>query len=178
MANGCNAHLAEAVRILCGLDNEDEYEYVDHDLRAGRKDQSRDDLQDFKVSHEDGWAQVRKIKVAEIGNPSQIFLRRAGPDGAEYNHDAPEDCHMGANIGHIAWQAYNSDTQWDERNAQIYARNAGRGKASMHFQTCGEDRFVIHPNGQLEYNGPTSQDGNGEYIPILVNNQSRKLRIE
>lgn len=173
-----NGDVDACMEIMWSLLGEDPYEYVDHDLRAGRKDQSRDDIQDFKVE-QDNWAvRARKVMIQEVGNPAQILMGRMGPDNAEYNHDTPVEPTIGQNLGHIAWRAWNEDEGWpDGRVTQIYTRYGGRGSGALHFQTSGEDRFVIHPNGQLQYSGPTSQDGDGEYIPIIVNNQSKKLYI-
>lgn len=168
-----------AVEILAGLAYEDPYEFVDHDLRAGRKDQSRDDIQDFKVERENWAVRARKVMIQEVGNPAQILMGRMGPDNAEYNHDTPREPGIGHNLGHIAWRAWNEDEGWpDNRVGQLYVRYQGRSRGSMHFQTSGEDRLVIHANGQLELHGPLLSDEKGAYLPVFVNTQMRKLRIE
>lgn len=147
-----------AFDIVCRLLEEDPYEFVDHSLRAGRQDQGTNDIQDFRISS-DGWLHARQLKVASIGNPSQIFMRRAGPDGAEYNAE-PERCDPGQNIGHIAWQANEGPGNgWSHRNAQIYARRGvDAGEGSLHFQTSGKERMVIGAEGSVTLYGPDGRE--------------------
>lgn len=168
----------DAVRKLAALNMEDPYEYVEHDLRAGRKDQSRDDIQDFKVERDNWSVRMRKLLIQEVGNPGQILCGRMGPDNAEYNHESPKEPRIGENLCHIAWRAWNEDDGWpDARVAQLYVRYQGRGKGSMHLQTSGEDRIIIHADGRLEYNGPELRDQTGLYIPITVNGIERRMRL-
>jgi hypothetical protein len=135
---------------------------------------------DFYLDPKDAQVRVRKLMASEIGNPGQIFLRRAGPDNVAYDHFPPEAILVGQNIGHIAWQGYEgTEVGWPaERNAQIYARYAGRGKGALILQTSGEDRLMIGENGELNLNTMVFEDGHGLYIPLTLNGVARKLRIE
>jgi hypothetical protein len=120
------------------------------------------EVQDFAYDLNDFAVKARKIKVADIGNPGQLFLRRAGPDNAPYDSE-PGQLSPGANIGHIAWQARTA-SGWDGRNAQIYARAVGRqtpstSAGSLHFATTPSgttdpvDRLVIEADGTLNLAG-------------------------
>ncbi len=102
------------------------------------------------------YLQTRKLMVTDQGNPGQIFLRRAGPDGADptVGFTKPESLPVGTNVGHIAWSAYELDEeQFGERLAQIHTRYQGKGKGSLHFSTSGVERLVITEDGELDLTG-------------------------
>lgn len=171
----------DAIRKLAALDMEDPYEYVEHDLRAGRKDQSRDDIQDFKVERDNWSVRMRKLLIQEVGNPGQILCGRMGPDNAEYNHENPREPRIGENLCHIAWRAWNEDDGWpDARVAQLYSRYAGRGKGSLILQTSGEDRFIVHNDGVIEFtNVPVQPAANGQVrVAVLVNGAPMWLLLQ
>lgn len=158
-----------AVEILAGLAHEDPYEFTDHILTAGRHNNPRDFPNDFR--HEAGTTATRTLKLGDIGDPADLGFFRAGPDGVDYDYDGDfEDVPAGSSCGSIYWTGWNSDTQWDERNAQITGRCQGRGKGSLHFFTNGNERFVIHQDGSLEINGPSQPAANGQVrLAVVVN---------
>ena len=116
---------------------------------------------DFYLDPKDAQVRVRKLMASEIGNPGQIFLRRAGPDNVPHDwalsapDRQPARLLMGQNIGHIAWQGYEGpEDGWPfERNAQIFGRYWGLGVGSLHLETSGQERVVLEPEGVLAFPG-------------------------
>jgi hypothetical protein len=167
LANGCNPQLAEAIRVLCGLAHEDPYEFVDHVIRAGRKDQSRDDIQDFSVDHVDGQVRAREIYLQDIGDPPELTFGRMGPDGANYNHDAPEEVPAGTPLGLLIWRIWEANGGgWTRRMAQIWARYQGNNDGSLHMATAkdGElvERFAIDGEGTWHFQNVVTTELGGE----------------
>jgi len=117
------------------------FEIFNRDLYFGRPTQF-DAIQDFAFDLNDFAIKGRKVLVGDVGNPGQLFLRSAGPDNSPFD-GRPGRLAPNKNIGHIAWQA-RTDTGWDGRNAQIYARSVGEqtpttAAGSLHFATTPVD---------------------------------------
>jgi hypothetical protein len=165
-----------AVQILAALDMEDPYEFVDHTIRAGRHDQSRDDIQDFSCNHEDAQCRMRKLFMQDIGDPPEIGFGRMGPDGAPYNHDSPEEVPPGTALGLLYWRIWEANGGgWRRRMAQIWARYQGNNDGSLHLATAknGElqERLSIDGDGTWHFqNMPWQPAANGQVrVAVTVN---------
>lgn len=119
---------------------------------------------------------LRKLIASDQGNPGQIFIRRAGPDGADPTNGftRPEELQVGQNVGHIAWFGYNGEG-WGNRLAQIHCRYQGRDSGSIHLTTAGIERMVITENGRLDLSGLADGDGN---VKVIVEGRKGRIKIE
>ena len=117
---------------------------------------------------------ARGMVLGDIGDPPDLVLRRAGPDGAGIT-DMPQPVPHGTTLGGLYWQAWGARCEpgqsgfWsgcggNGRTAQIYSRASGEQTGSsragsLHFGTTPSgnngspvDRLVISPEGQIVLN--------------------------
>ena len=127
--------------------------------------------------------QARKFWALDQGNPGQLFIGRAGPDGADptaKNPDGsphftvPVQVEPNQNVGHIAWLAYQEDG-WSERLTQIHTRFRGPNRGSLHFSTSGAERLILTEDGRLDVSGLTDDN---ESIKVVCNGRRGKIKIE
>ena len=114
---------------------------------------------------------AKGMVLADIGDPPDLVLRRAGPDGAAYN-SKPEPVSSGTALGTLYWQSWGARCEpgqfgyWsgcggNGRTAQIYSRSVGEqtGQSragSLHLATTPAgnngspvDRLVLTSEGQI-----------------------------
>ena len=122
------------------------------------------------------YLQVRKLMVRDQGNPGQIIIGRAGPDGADptKGFTKPVGVEPTQNVGHIAWIAYQ-DEGFGERLAQIHCRFQGNNRGSLHFSTSGQERVAITEDGFLDLTGLQSEAGG---IKVMVDGKKGILPIQ
>jgi hypothetical protein len=112
--------------------------------------------------------------LADIGDSPDLVLRRAGPDGADFN-GTPQPVPDGTALGSLYWQAWGTRCEPEQsgfwsgcggngRTAQIYSRASGdqtgtSRAGSLHLGTtpAGDngspmDRIVITSEGQIILN--------------------------
>jgi hypothetical protein len=117
---------------------------------------------------------IRGLVLGDIGDPPDLVLRRAGPDGASFS-DMPEPVTDGTPLGGLYWQAWGTRCEpgqsgfWsgcggNGRTAQIYSRAVGEQTGdsragSLHLGTTPSgnngspvDRLVITAEGQIILN--------------------------
>lgn len=114
---------------------------------------------------------AKGIVVGDIGDAPDLVLRRAGPDGANFNAK-PQPIRDGTPLGSLYWQAWGARCESEQfgfwsgcggngRTAQIYSRavgdQTGTSRAgSLHLGTTPPgnngspvDRIVISAEGQI-----------------------------
>jgi len=117
---------------------------------------------------------ARGMVLGDIGDPPDLVLRRAGPDGARHS-DMPQPVPHGTTLGGLYWQAWGTRCEpgrsgfWsgcggNGRTAQIYSRTFGEQTGSsragsLHLATTPPgnngspaDRLVISAEGQIVLN--------------------------
>lgn len=144
------------------------YEIFDQEIYFGRSGQPWSGVQDFYVDPNDFAVKMRKVQIQDIGDPPDLGLGRAGPDGAPFDHRSPEAVQPGQNLGTIYWRGYEGpEIGWGRRSAQIYARYHEQASGSLHLATANNwdantgrpedgamrDRVIIEPDGTLNLEG-------------------------
>ena len=117
---------------------------------------------------------ARSLVLGDIGDAPDLVLRRAGPDGADYN-SSPEAVPSGTYLGGLYWQAWGAQCDparygyWsgcggNGRTALIYSRSVGEQTGtsragSLHLATTPvgnngspEDRLVLSADGRVIIN--------------------------
>ena len=100
---------------------------------------------------------TRSLILADIGDPSDFAMRRAGPDGAG-PEATPEAVPPNTTLGVFYWSAFGSHGDWVGRNAQIYARarsdqGAGSAGGSLHLCTTTAGTPDLEDVLELEHDG-------------------------
>lgn len=151
-------------------------ERYDEEIYFGRKS-PWSGIQDHFINPGDGNTGLRKVLIADIGNPANVFLRRAGPDNVPHDHFPPQPLEIGQNVGHIAWQAYEGGDgdRWGARLAQVNVRYQGPGRGSFHILTSGVERLVVDADGRLDISGCADEQGR---VPVCVNGRKGWLMIQ
>ena len=125
---------------------------------------------DFEWDNPNQKLKVRAMILGDIGDATEIALRRAGPDNAAYDA-SPQPLNASVNVAPIYWQPYGTNGDFESssstgRIAQIYARTAviptGTNRAgTLVFATTSvnqespTDRIVIDEAGGVTINGLT-----------------------
>lgn len=140
-------------------------------------------VSDFLVPADGDGVIIAKLRMNEIGNPSQIMMGRAGPDNVPYNYGRPEALPPGSTIGHIHFRGYEGHSsqggrEFGRRSAQIYSRYWKDAAGSLHFAVRRgggdgpdenmDDVLVIEPDGSLDFVG----------VPTRVKNGQVQMRIK
>ena len=154
------------------------YEFHEDVLRAGRKGQLRDDIQDFSVDPIDGMVRVRKFFVQDWGDAPDVGFGRMGPDNAPWppNEGAPDEVAIGTNLGTWYWRAWERARGWTRRQAQIYCRLGSDGSGSLHFATAQpggttnddamRDRLILGPDGVFHFENVDTRAGQAGEIQM------------
>lgn len=148
--------------VIC-VDTSGNILFDEGDIKFGRPDATKG-IPDFRWDDGNHKLRVRSLIVGDIGDPGDVAIQRAGPDGGNYN-DVPTTVGAGYNIGTIYWRPYGSNGDWDAisgmgKIGQIYARTAEiptgtRRGGSLFLSTTplGQvnplDRLGIGPDGGL-----------------------------
>jgi len=156
-----------------------DYEFHEDVLKAGRKGQIRDDVQDFSVDPVDGIVHARKLLVHEWGDAPDMGFGRMGPDNAPQppNEGAPQECLTGANGGTWYWRFWEHALGWQRRAAQIYCRKGPHGSGSLHLATAYPDPNGTTIDGQMVDRIVLENDGTLSLPGVPFDGQRFRIRL-
>jgi hypothetical protein len=107
---------------------------------------------------------TRSLVIADIGDAPDLVLRRAGPDGADYNA-SPEPVPDGTYLGGLYWQAWG--TRCEPGQYGYWSGCGGNGRTAMIYSRTVGDQTGTSRAGSLHL-ATTPPENNGSPVDRLV----------